>query len=360
MTVTVTREAESQLELYGAYEGEVLGGALPRTWLTFTATADYLIIAPKNNPTYAQLETGSVPSSYIPTAGATATRAAETLTIPAANLPWPTPVVIGDELVTNGTFDTDSVWGKGTGVTISGGTANFATTSNTFLTQSVEVSANKSYRVDLTMVGYTSGSPFVSLGAGATVSIPTPSSLGAKSFILVAGASDTLIRVGGQFGIGTTCVIDNISVREINPLSVSIHMSGRMTYADNNLTREVNHYAWLASATNGIEAFYDTGNLISGQAFFQEFNSVTDNVSTAGGYYSTGVNVPFDIASRHGSTFINGAVDGTALTANLTPTALPDLSATDLTLGSAFNGYIDQFAVWSDDIGDTGIAEVST
>jgi len=36
----------------------------------------------------AQLELGSAPSSYIPTAAATATRAAETLTIPSANLPY--------------------------------------------------------------------------------------------------------------------------------------------------------------------------------------------------------------------------------------------------------------------------------
>lgn len=56
---------------------------------------------------FVQIEQASTPSSYIPTSGSTVTRAADVLTIPAANLPWPSPVVIGPELVTNGTFDTD-------------------------------------------------------------------------------------------------------------------------------------------------------------------------------------------------------------------------------------------------------------
>ena len=48
------------------------------------------------------------PSSLIPTSGQQATREAESFTIPSANLPWPEPSYIGSELVTNGTFDTDT------------------------------------------------------------------------------------------------------------------------------------------------------------------------------------------------------------------------------------------------------------
>jgi hypothetical protein len=76
--------------------------------------------------------------------------------------------------------------------------------------------------------------------------------------------------------------------------------------------------------------------------------------------YSPDTNVPFNIAARHGSTFINAAHEGTLLTANTTPTILPDLSATDLDLGQIFMGTIGQFRMWSDDLGDVGITEAST
>jgi hypothetical protein len=61
-------------------------------------------------------------------------------------------------------------------------------------------------------------------------------------------------------------------------------------------------------------------------------------VSGANTDYSPDTNVPFNLAARHGSTFINGAHEGTLLTANTTPTILPDLSATDLELGQ-LHGY---------------------
>jgi hypothetical protein len=86
---------------------------------------------------------------------------------------------------------------------------------------------------------------------------------------------------------------------------------------------------------------------------------VGDEVFSAETAYSPGINVPFSIASRHGDNFINGAVDGTALTADLTPTILPDLSSTPIQIGSTFNGFIDTFRVFVEDIGDSGISEAS-
>ena len=221
MTVYVTREAEPQFELYGAYDGELLGGGIHTTAsATFTATADYLIVVPKNSLRMPQVELGATPSSYIPTSGASATRAADTLTIPAANMPW-------------------------------------------------------------------------------------------------------------------------------NPLAVSIAMEGRMTGGSHTLAR------WYADANNNT--ILSAG--VSDFTFTQEASGTVDSVT--GGSFTSGTLVPFNIASRHGSTFVNGAVDGTALTADLTPVALPDLSATDLLLGYDFMGTIKSFRVWADDLGDTGIAEAS-
>jgi len=96
--------------------------------------------------------------------------------------------------------------------------------------------------------------------------------------------------------------------------------------------------------------------------FIQESNGVVDTVVSAS-VYTPGINVPFSIASRNGSTFVNGAVDGTALTANTTPVAFPDLSTTDMSLFTTGNFHITKFRMWGDtngDIGDTGIAEASS
>jgi hypothetical protein len=202
----------------------------------------------------AQLE-GSTPSSYIPTSGSTVTRAAETLTIPSANLPWPTPQYIGDELVTNGTFDTDSAW---------------------------------------------------------------------------------------------------------NPLSVSIQMDGRMTYADDGTNNTVTLASWPLNASNaiGLSVETDVSGGTGGFEVVQVANGVVEIIQTIN-TYSPDILVPYSIASRHGSTFVNGAVDGTALTADTTPTALPDLSSTDLNLGPDYMGTIKTFRIWDRDLTDTGIAIAS-
>lgn len=80
MTVRVTREAEPQIELYGAYSGELVGEG--KKTLTFTPTGTYLTMVVKNSLSKVQVEQGGFPSSYIPTTGAAATRSADVALIP--------------------------------------------------------------------------------------------------------------------------------------------------------------------------------------------------------------------------------------------------------------------------------------
>jgi hypothetical protein len=197
--------------------------------------------------------------------------------------------------------------------------------------------------------------------SGTSLAQAISSGAGSYSLSFVATSTTTVIAVSNNaVTVGLTSVIDNISVREIKPLSVSIQMDGRMTYADEGSNAQDMFVYWVKDASNYIQIYTDTRAADTGQIRFnQTAAGVADVIDSSGTAYSPGILVPYNIASRHGSTFINGAVDGTALTADLTPVALPDLSSTNLSLGYDYMGTINQFRVWSQDLGDTGIVEAT-
>jgi len=141
--------------------------------------------------------------------------------------------------------------------------------------------------------------------------------------------------------------------------AVSIQMQGKITYADGGSFTDGVFFDWT-DGTDFITCRASGYTTDSGKVYFiQKDAGVQDVANSSDGVIAEGVFSPFNLSARHGSTFINGAVDGTALTANTTPTAIPDRSANDFQIGPVFNGTIKSLRVWGEDISDTGIAAAS-
>lgn len=125
-----------------------------------------------------------------------------------------------------------------------------------------------------------------------------------------------------------------------------------MTYADTGQSVVFNFYERGDLSTRLRASGGNTGAV--------EFLMIGEGVVSAfGNQYTPGIDVPFNIASRYTTDLINGAVDGTALTADTDPTALPDLSAIDFNLALQYMGTLRQFRMWDEDLGDSGIEEAS-
>ena len=250
------------------------------------------------------------------------------------------------------------------------------------------VGAKASLIIDHGMIDYGDGwwlcwasSEAASGSGGASYEVPNGDGVQSCS------AADVILIAGTQFELGSTPssyipttsaqvtrAAETLTVPAANlpydNTNMSIQMDGKMTYADNGLTPtttggagEVSFLLWKSGSTDYISTGIDTGGSRLGQydASQRSTNSGGQQLSQGSTTdYSPNTNVPFNIASRHGSTFINGATEGT-LTTSVYPSrqGLPDLSSTDLDLGFVFMGTIGEFRMWSDDLGDVGITEAT-
>jgi len=116
------------------------------------------------------------------------------------------------ELVTNGTFDTDTDWTKGTGWTISGGVATHDAVASGFLNPITPIlEENKTYLISWSVVG-TSG---LSLRTGTTSTVVV-SDMHAVSSAVVTVKGGTALAVYAHAGsMAGPVSIDNVSVKEV-------------------------------------------------------------------------------------------------------------------------------------------------
>ena len=123
----------------------------------------------------------------------------------------------GPELITNGDFATDSDWTKGTGWSISGGTANCdgTQTGNTSLTQfgAFTTLANKSIKISFTVSNYSAGSVRFISGNGALAGAFVSANGVVTLYFNVGANSGTSFNIQGNADfVGS---IDNVSVKEV-------------------------------------------------------------------------------------------------------------------------------------------------
>ena len=145
--------------------------------------------------------------------------------------------VTGTELVTNGNFATDTNWTKNTGITISGGTANFTSVAGQYLSQDINFTNSAKYLIRFEITVQTSGVLTVFLGAGNNVG--SISGVGQKQIVATGSTNlDDKLYFGNNF----TGSIDNVSVIEVTEEDAS--------YADMCMQTAASTYEWVNIVRN--------------------------------------------------------------------------------------------------------------
>lgn len=123
-----------------------------------------------------------------------------------------------DGLVTNGTFDADTDWTKGTGWTISGGTASKATGSSSYLFQTSSLPLGKTYAFQFTVSGRTAGNvgPRLENATGTLAN-----SDGTYTRIITTNSANPRIIISADSTFDGS--VDNVSVFEVDANDDVIH-----------------------------------------------------------------------------------------------------------------------------------------
>ena len=164
----------------------------------------------------------------------------------------------GSELVTNGDFATDTDWVKGTGITISGGSANFTGSPNANINQDIGLITGKSYKIVFTISNYVSGDIDYNVGGNTR-----QGNIAANGTYTVYVVSDntSLLYFQSDQTVGFVGSVDNVSVKELGE---------GWTLTD----------AMVAATPEGVGYYTDDGAGINAYAY-QTILDVTKNYKTS-------------------------------------------------------------------------------
>ena len=227
---------------------------------------------------------------------------------------FPQPKPLSGELVTNGTFDTDSNWVKGTGWTISGGVASYDGSSGTQpIKQGGIAQSGKIYKVNLNVVS-NEGSGSNTIFLGGEVLNSSHLQAGSYTFFVTTSTTGDLNIFGRS---GENFVIDNISVVEVdqapadfdfsrgsNLAATRINEQGLIEKGRENLLLYSNQFdtTWqpIRATLNGGQSGYDGNNAWS---LTSDNNSGSHYVRQFGFTYS-GVQTISVYAKANGADFL--------------------------------------------------------
>lgn len=124
-------------------------------------------------------------------------------------------ITLGAELVTNGGFDTNTDWTKGSGWTISGGKAERAAVADgSLISQAITVTAGAGYLFSYD-IDAISGNSNLRFFGGTTVLSANYTTTGTKTGILTAATGNTSLGIAMSTLATGTMTADNVSIREI-------------------------------------------------------------------------------------------------------------------------------------------------
>ncbi len=193
---------------------------------------------------------------------------------------------LGDEEVTNGTFDTDSDWIKApSGVTISGGLANFNSASDTYVYQDI-LTATKTYKVIFSGT-INSGSFYIGENGVATNTYTAGTYTNEVAYFTVSSSARFIIR---RTGLGTLdATIDNVSVQQVDPndrwtLGTGWSVEDGKLVGDGNMTAsDTVNQAYNFTDGNTYKFSFEITERTQGSVFIREpFDGGSDAVGTVG------------------------------------------------------------------------------